>query len=259
MDNIDDSQLLRELRDLLKSNVNETPVLELLETFKAHIKNIEEVNENTRLYLKDVILKDFELRLNDVVQIGPDGYVDAIIKLKSIGVLDEYIKFMFPLDDYGETIQLDDNLQPIQPLYAAEFGRLRFRDNAIVSDMLDYLHRHEFNSDDIFDNKWSVESILSDMQFSKEDCIQFLQLIGYSIEEFTEFFPTDTDAEIIKKAKRDYGNGLNEVPEQPVIDGKRRKNEIVVYLEKESRGIFKLDKRKYNKSDVKQFEQLLGN
>lgn len=69
---------------------------------------------------------------------------------------------------------------PIQPLAKDKDGVIRFKENAIVRHLLDH--------GGIDMNKLSV------MDFSKDDRIQFAQLIGYSLSGFGELSYVDNES-----------------------------------------------------------------
>lgn len=80
---------------------------------------------------------------------------------------------------------------PIQPLVKDKDGVLRFKGNAIVRNLLDH--------GGIDMNK------LAAMDFSKDDRIQFAQLIGYSLSGFGELSYVDNEsyeaAELMSRKK----------------------------------------------------------
>lgn len=61
---------------------------------------------------------------------------------------------------------------PLQPLFPDPLGTIRFKENAIVSYLLD--------NGGIDMNK------LAGLDFPREDRVQFAQLIGYSLDGFAE-------------------------------------------------------------------------
>ena len=87
---------------------------------------------------------------------------------------------------------------PIQPIVTDDKGVLRFKENRIVSDLLDFASNHGFGLNEI-----------ACRDYSREDRQQLAQLIGYSLRGYGELRSyVDDDA---------YGtaqlmaNGLNEV------------------------------------------------
>ena len=68
---------------------------------------------------------------------------------------------------------------PIQPLEPDQHGNMRFKENAIVRYLLE---RGQFDM-----NHLAVQP------FSKEDRVQFAQLIGYSLSGFGELSYVDDD------------------------------------------------------------------
>lgn len=64
---------------------------------------------------------------------------------------------------------------PIQPLVETDSGVLRFKENRIVSYLLDVARQHGVDMNE-----------LAVMDFSDEDREQFAQLIGYSASGFCE-------------------------------------------------------------------------
>lgn len=65
-------------------------------------------------------------------------------------------------------------MKPLQPIALIK-GRYRFKQNAIVSAMLDHCQRTGLDLNKI-----------GEMKFSKEDRMQLNQLIGYSVAGFLE-------------------------------------------------------------------------
>ena len=73
--------------------------------------------------------------------------------------------------------------QPIQPLYTDEHGVVRFKENAIVRQLLDFASERGMSLNEI-----------ARMPFSREDRVQFAQLIGYSLYGFGTLSYVDNDA-----------------------------------------------------------------
>lgn len=69
-------------------------------------------------------------------------------------------------------MKTDKQQTPFQPIYTDEHGTYRFQKNKIVDFLLD--------------NGGFDMNALAGMEFSREDRIQFAQLIGYSISGFGE-------------------------------------------------------------------------
>ena len=67
--------------------------------------------------------------------------------------------------------------QPIQPLVVDQHGTLRFKENTIVRYLLD---NGGINLND-----------LARIEFSQDDCMQFAQLIGYSLSGFSDLSYVD--------------------------------------------------------------------
>lgn len=65
--------------------------------------------------------------------------------------------------------------QPMQPIIVAEDGKVRFQNNAIVRDLLDWATPRGFDLNTIARGG-----------YSQEDQEQFAQLIGYSIAGYAE-------------------------------------------------------------------------
>ena len=63
--------------------------------------------------------------------------------------------------------------QPIQPLYKDEHGLVRFKENKIVRQLLDFASSRGMSLNDI-----------AMRDYSQEDRVQFAQLIGYSLSGF---------------------------------------------------------------------------
>lgn len=72
--------------------------------------------------------------------------------------------------------------QPIQPLYTDEHGVVRFKKNAIVRQLLDFASERGMSLNEI-----------ARMPFSREDRVQFAQLIGYSLSGFGTLSYVDND------------------------------------------------------------------
>jgi hypothetical protein len=64
---------------------------------------------------------------------------------------------------------------PLQPIFRDKHGALRFRENKMVSALLDWASSRGMSL-----NEMAV------MDFSKEDRQQFAQLIGYSLSGYSE-------------------------------------------------------------------------
>lgn len=62
---------------------------------------------------------------------------------------------------------------PIQPLHLTEQGHIRFKQNKIVSDLLDFSTEKGFGLNEI-----------AMREYSSDDQIQLAQLIGYSLSGF---------------------------------------------------------------------------
>lgn len=72
---------------------------------------------------------------------------------------------------------------PIQPLAKDASGVLRFKENKIVSDLLDLASKHGLSLNDI-----------AVREYSNEDRQQLAQLIGYSLSGYSELRPYVDDA-----------------------------------------------------------------
>jgi hypothetical protein len=94
--------------------------------------------------------------------------------------------------------------QPIQPLFRDAQGRVRFKQNAIVVHLLD--------NGGIDMNKLAV------MDFTSEDRQQFAQLIGYSLDGYSELSYVTDDA---------YGAAVE------MLKGKNEDKARIKHLEKE--------------------------
>ena len=87
---------------------------------------------------------------------------------------------------------------PIQPIVTDDKGVLRFKENQIVSDLLDFASNHGFGLNEI-----------ACRDYSREDRQQLAQLIGYSLRGYGELRSyVDDDA---YGAAQLMANGLNEV------------------------------------------------
>jgi len=72
--------------------------------------------------------------------------------------------------------------QPIQPLYKDEHGLVRFKENKIVRQLLDFASSRGMSLNDI-----------AMRDYSQEDRVQFAQLIGYSLSGFGTLSYVDND------------------------------------------------------------------
>ena len=72
---------------------------------------------------------------------------------------------------------------PIQPIVTYEEGVLRFNENQIICDLLDFATKHGFGLNEI-----------ACRNYSKEDRQQLAQLIGYSLNGYVELSYVDDDA-----------------------------------------------------------------
>lgn len=72
---------------------------------------------------------------------------------------------------------------PIQPLEIDKHGSLRFKENHIVNDILEFSSRFGFGFNEI-----------AIREYSKEDRQQFAQLIGYSLGGYGELSYVDEEA-----------------------------------------------------------------
>lgn len=100
-----------------------------------------------------------------------------------------------------DPVPLPTGPQPIQELYTDPRGVTRFRPNKIVSDLLDYSSKHGFSLNEI-----------AARDYPREDRVQFAQLIGYSLDGFSELrsYVTDEDYAVaeLKFQNRNSGNDL---------------------------------------------------
>ena len=99
-------------------------------------------------------------------------------------------------------------MNTIQPILEDEHGTLRFRENKIVSVLLEF-----------FRGKGMGMNELSCMNFSREDWVQFAQLIGYSVggwEELSYVSNEDRRAveRIIEKGESGEQVKINSLSEQ---------------------------------------------
>jgi hypothetical protein len=99
-------------------------------------------------------------------------------------------------------------MNTIQPISEDEHGTLRFRENKIVSALLEFSREGGMDM-----NK------LSCMDFSREDRVQFAQLIGYSVggwEELSYVSNEDRRAveKIIEKGESEEQAKINSLSEQ---------------------------------------------
>jgi hypothetical protein len=99
-------------------------------------------------------------------------------------------------------------MNTIQPILEDELGTLRFRENEIVSALLEFSQEKGMDM-----NK------LSCMDFSREDWVQFAQLIGYSVggwEELSYVSNEDRRAveRIIEKGESEEQAKINSLSEQ---------------------------------------------
>ena len=99
-------------------------------------------------------------------------------------------------------------MKPTQPIFEDELGTLRFQENKIVSALLEFSQEKGMDM-----NK------LSCMDFSREDWVQFAQLIGYSIGGWEDLsYVSNEDRRvverIIKKRESDEEAKINSLSEQ---------------------------------------------
>lgn len=82
---------------------------------------------------------------------------------------------------------------PIQPLFNGNDGRLRFKENQIVSQLLDFAKARGFGLNEI-----------AAMNFTDDDRQQFAQLIGYSLDGYgTLSYVSDEALEVATTGKDD--------------------------------------------------------
>ena len=84
-----------------------------------------------------------------------------------------------PIHSHEENAMTKKRIQPIQPLYEDETGRLRFQSNKIVEALLKFGQKNGFGLNEI-----------AVMDFPPEDREQFSQLHGYSLSGFSELSST---------------------------------------------------------------------
>jgi len=99
---------------------------------------------------------------------------------------------------------------PIQPV-ENKGGCPRFKENKIVSHLLDYAQKHGCGLNEI-----------AAMPFSREDRVQLAQLIGYSLSGFSELSYVSDD---------DYGAAAN------MAKGKDERDARIAHLEQELKAI----------------------
>lgn len=75
---------------------------------------------------------------------------------------------------------------PLQPLHLKN-GVMRFKDNAIVSDLLDFATPKGFD----------MNHIVGSGKYSQDDLEQFAQLIGYSLCGFHELYYVSDETAVI--------------------------------------------------------------
>lgn len=82
---------------------------------------------------------------------------------------------------------------PIQPLAHDENGVLRFKENTIVRELLEFGQKNGFGLNEI-----------AEKTFSREDWVQFAQLIGYSLSGFSELsYVSDDDYNTADRMSQD--------------------------------------------------------
>ena len=109
---------------------------------------------------------------------------------------------------------------PLQPVETDDRGTLRFKENKIVSRLLEIASKHGYSLNEI-----AVDD------FSKEDRQQFAQLIGYSLcgysdlsysdpntyEIVTEIYESGTDENLVKvKYYEEFIDDLKESLKNPI-------------------------------------------
>ena len=72
---------------------------------------------------------------------------------------------------------------PIQPVVEGADGTLRFKQNAIVRHLVDWARRRDHTLDD-----------LTEMNFTSEDWRQLFQLLGYTLDGYSELSCVDDEA-----------------------------------------------------------------
>lgn len=99
---------------------------------------------------------------------------------------------------YAKELYMSINTHPIQPIQKDELGTLRFKQNKIVRDLLDYASERGFGLNEI-----------ARKDYSKEDHVQLAQLIGYSLSGFgTLSYVSDSD---YNAAHKMYTEGTSEL------------------------------------------------
>lgn len=95
---------------------------------------------------------------------------------------------------------------PVQDLHLDETGVVRFRENKIVDDLLEFATPRGFDLNHI-----------ARSNYSRHDQVQFAQLIGYSLGGFSELqrYVTDEDY-AVAEAKYKSNNNLSEVEQLEV-------------------------------------------
>ncbi len=96
---------------------------------------------------------------------------------------------------------------PIQPLEKDSHGTLRFKENKIVSHILDWCASKNGHVGYTMDTRGPAPDLnsLSAMDFSKEDWQQLAQLTGYSLDGYASLSYVDDEAVQCAKA---VNNGI---------------------------------------------------
>ena len=89
---------------------------------------------------------------------------------------------------------------PIQPFITDKHGTLRFKENRIVSDILDFATMHGFGLNEIASKEYSVE-----------DRQQLAQLIGYSLSGYGDLRSYVDDAAFAAAETKARGSKKSEV------------------------------------------------
>lgn len=96
--------------------------------------------------------------------------------------------------------RIETKPHPIQDLNFDEHGTLRFRENKIVRDVLDFSSERGFSM-----NQIAVGG------YSRADRVQFAQLIGYSLGGFGDLSYVNGDDYAAATAKAESGNNFSEL------------------------------------------------
>lgn len=112
-----------------------------------------------------------------VVSLYPDRLVVGTHVQRPAGWVQEELtkqKIRFVIEEDAESLPGPLPAHPIQPLMTDTLGVVRFKPNGIVDALLDFAKGYGYD----------LNAIVADPDFSREDLVQFYQLIGYSLSGY---------------------------------------------------------------------------